>query len=442
MKKGVQIGKLNLGLVALLLLGIGYLGLMLFTGSTKPFMVVRGASMEPTFHSGDLLLRKSVVAGEVQVGDIIAFKVSPDERERLKMPANAVHRVVGIEGEGGELAFETKGDNSDVDPFKVSASAVHGVVLKNLGPLGRPFLFLSNPGVLLFLGLPILTFVVIVLASLWLTPTGREVKEGGVGEVVPGEIGKALGGLRGAIVEYGTHLRSHTAVVKHLAGTSEGLEQAVQQQRDSSGELKQAIHQQNEVLGDLTAVVRELKAQTTSDGKRMRTQSSPNGDRESASGMTESASPEISKTELKGEKETNGTNRKVQTANKGADETTRAKLLKATKKEPKAARGTSGTARKVKAAYNGANGTKKTKLLKATMKEPKGVKGTNQAARKVQIPRDGNKEATNQTVITVSVKVSQKGPKGTKSSSRATKVQTSSNGAGRTADKMVVTVSL
>ena len=159
------LGKLKLSLVAPLLLGTGYLGLLLFLGTSSPFLIVQGTSMEPAFHAGDLLLARNIPATEIKVGDIIAFNVPTGVPQ---MPPTAAHRVIGIEGDKGQLVFATQGDNSDIDPFRAPYTEVHGVVLKNLGPLGRPILLVTNGRGLLYLGLPILTFIVIVLATLLL----------------------------------------------------------------------------------------------------------------------------------------------------------------------------------------------------------------------------------------------------------------------------------
>ncbi|MEE9248978.1 MAG: signal peptidase I [Dehalococcoidia bacterium] len=280
----VRRGGLNIALVTLLLLGMGYLGLVLFLGTSSPFMLVRGTSMEPTFHTGDLLLSRSVSPTEIEVGDVIAFSVPAEERERLNLPSTAVHRVVGIEGEQGQLTFVTRGDNSALDPFKVPSSAVRGAVVRNLGPLGRPILFLTNRGVLLFLGLPILTFALIVLATLWLAPSEkrealvamtkakpRPKKRRRVGSATaaagtpPGDLSKSLGIFATSMADYGVHLQSHTAVVKNLGETSHDLKRAVRQQSHNSLQLSLAVQRQNEVLTDLEDVVREMKGPTRDD---------------------------------------------------------------------------------------------------------------------------------------------------------------------------------
>lgn len=270
MKRVGRSAKLALALVALLLLGMGYLGLMLVLGTTTPFVLVRGHSMEPTLRGGDLLIGKSISPAQIKEGDIIAFKVPPEESRGLKLPPTMAHRVLDIEGRDGNLVFVTKGDNSDVDPFKVPSSAVRAVVVKNLGPIGKPILFLTNGRTLIYLGLPVLTFILIVLATLWLTNNEKGARssspEAKVREPAPAEIEQALSRLTSAVTEYGAHLQSHTAIVKHLAGTSEGLEQVAWRQSGAADELNQAINQQNQVLADLAAVVKELKGSTPAMG--------------------------------------------------------------------------------------------------------------------------------------------------------------------------------
>ena len=262
MKKGFLTGKLSLSLVAVLLLGMGYLGLIVILGTSSPFMLVRGSSMKPTIHAGDLLLSRSVSPDEVKVGDVIAFSVPADAQQRLKMPAIAVHRVVGIEGEKGQLVFVTKGDNSGVDPFKVPGTSVKGAVVKNLGPIGRQILFLTNRAVLLLLGLPILTFILVVMASLWLVPNENRETAGastaGVARTFSKAIGRPLDRLTSAISKYGVHLQSHTSIIKLMAGTSQGLDDAV--------------HQQNEILAELTAVVREMNYSQAEDSVNLTAQ--------------------------------------------------------------------------------------------------------------------------------------------------------------------------
>ncbi|MEE9198673.1 MAG: signal peptidase I [Dehalococcoidia bacterium] len=284
MRKVLQLRKYKLGLAGVLLLAMAYLGLLLFTSTSSPFLLVRGNSMEPAYHAGDLLLNKGSSPAEIKVGDVIAFDVPPDEQKRLGLPASAVHRVIGIEAEKGQLVFVTKGDNSDIDPFKVPSSAVRGVVVKNLGPIGRPILFLTNRSVLLLLGLPILTFVIIVLATLWLVPSDRKEKPAPGATTPPVQFNTALETLAGAVAEYGVHLKSHTGAVKNLGETSQDLKRAVRRQSHNSSHLSLAVQRQNEVLADLQEVVSDLKGQVGGNGGARKTQRAPNGARRSTNG--------------------------------------------------------------------------------------------------------------------------------------------------------------
>ena len=234
------LAKRHAGTAALIVVSIGFLALSIFLGTFRPFLVVQGTSMEPVYHRGDLLLLKDVPSNEIAAGDIIVFGVPEEARDRLKMPSSAAHRVIERTNEGGRLTFVTKGDNSGTDPFKVPATAVRGIVWKNLGPIGTPVLMAKSPAVLV-VGLPILTFVVVVLASLWLLP-GEQPRDG---QVAPSaEFRDALTSLGAALNEYGAHLQSHTKIVKHMAVTSDGLEEAVRIQ--------------NQILTDLAAAVRQL----------------------------------------------------------------------------------------------------------------------------------------------------------------------------------------
>ena len=221
--------RIKLGPVALLLVGMGYLGLVLFLGTSTPFLLVRGTSMEPTYHAGDLLLSKSPPEAEIKVGDVIAFNVPDDAPEKLNFPPVVVHRVIGMEGREGQLVFITQGDNAVVDPFQVSPDLVRGVIFKNLGPVGRPILFLTNKKVLLFVGLPLLAFIVVVVVSHALTPKKKEEDPVPAAAVLSerAEFNAMLGQLSGVIAEFGAHLQSHTEIVINLRDVTRELRETL-----------------------------------------------------------------------------------------------------------------------------------------------------------------------------------------------------------------------
>ena len=222
--------RFKLGPVALLLVGMGYLGFVLFLGTSTPFLLVRGTSMEPTYHAGDLLLSKKPPEAEIKVGDVIAFNVPDDAPENLNFPPIVVHRVIGTEGREGKLVFITQGDNAVVDPFQVPPDLVRGVILKNLGPVGRPILFLTNKKLLLFVGLPLLAFVVVVVVSHALTPKKKEEDPAPEAAVLSekAEFDVMLNQLSGVIAKFGVHLQSHTEIVINL--------------RDVTRELGETLH--------------------------------------------------------------------------------------------------------------------------------------------------------------------------------------------------------
>ncbi|OQR76645.1 signal peptidase complex catalytic subunit SEC11C-like [Tropilaelaps mercedesae] len=84
-------------------------GLMVFTGSGSPIVVVLSGSMEPAFHRGDLLFLTNYESDPIQIGDIVVFKI-----EGRDIPI--VHRVIKLhQKEDGKMKILTKGDNNSVN---------------------------------------------------------------------------------------------------------------------------------------------------------------------------------------------------------------------------------------------------------------------------------------------------------------------------------------
>jgi len=109
-----------------------------------PFHPVSSGSMVPTLNVGDLIVVRGVEPKLVSIGDIIVFH-SPRDHDML-----IVHRVVGINDQGGRLYFETKGDNN---PAKdswfphpgVPETHLVGVVIGKVAYLGYIILMLKEP---------------------------------------------------------------------------------------------------------------------------------------------------------------------------------------------------------------------------------------------------------------------------------------------------------
>ena len=260
----------NVGVIGIFAIA-AYLGLMTFLNTSNPFVVTRGTSMEPVYHEGDLLINRKVPVSQLGPGDIIVFDVPEEAQRELRMPPRAAHRIVSVSAEDGELAYVTKGDNSDVDPFKVKAGAVTGLVVKNLGPLGRPILLVSNPKILLFLSIPVVVFVVVEVSSLK-SSAGRGEKPKPGAATIPNRpptnyFRLETEKLASAIFEYGAHLESHTAIVKSMSSASERLEETTLVQKDTNAELNEAVHKQNQILASLLIAVENLQEHSASDRK-------------------------------------------------------------------------------------------------------------------------------------------------------------------------------
>lgn len=107
-KRKLTFQVLNLAMIVCSALMI-WKGLMVVTNCESPVVVVLSASMEPTFQRGDILFLNNVV-NEVQVGDIVVFKIKDRE-----IPI--IHRILKVHQDNttGKVELLTKGDNNRVD---------------------------------------------------------------------------------------------------------------------------------------------------------------------------------------------------------------------------------------------------------------------------------------------------------------------------------------
>src|SRR3972149_3655333 len=135
-----------------------------------PFIPIYGQSMEPTLHSGNLLMVTPIDARDVRVGDIIVYTVPPAVRDYYNYPPTVAHRVVEV-WTTPSLGFRTKGDNTGEDPFTIRPQDLLGTVGKQIPYLGLPLLFFqSQQGMI---------FTIIALALLTLFLYGGELGRGG-----------------------------------------------------------------------------------------------------------------------------------------------------------------------------------------------------------------------------------------------------------------------
>ena len=117
------------------------------------YIVLGGDS--PAFDTGSLAFLQPVKPEEIQVGDIITFRMY-SERDGL-----TTHRVVKIIQEGGQFAFLTRGDANEVnDPFVVPDKNVVGQIVFAVPYVGYLLRFgHTRMGLLLLVILPAVLFL-------------------------------------------------------------------------------------------------------------------------------------------------------------------------------------------------------------------------------------------------------------------------------------------
>ncbi|MBO5478400.1 MAG: signal peptidase I [Clostridia bacterium] len=97
---------------------------------------VATASMVPTLHVGDLTFIQKCNANDIEVGDIIEYKMDG---------YTVIHRVIKIYQEDGEFFFITKGDNNDSeDKIPVREEQLLGKVIFKIPYLALPTVWLHS----------------------------------------------------------------------------------------------------------------------------------------------------------------------------------------------------------------------------------------------------------------------------------------------------------
>lgn len=81
--------------------------LSFITGTETPVAVVRGSSMLPLLHEGDIVFLYHVSPENIKVGDIVVYKSI--------YGGYIIHRVVKIINTTDGIFYVTKGDNNPVD---------------------------------------------------------------------------------------------------------------------------------------------------------------------------------------------------------------------------------------------------------------------------------------------------------------------------------------
>jgi signal peptidase len=107
-------------------------------GGPATYIVVRGDSMLPDFHTGDLLVLYE--ASSYEPGDVVGYRVPDGE---VGAGHVVVHRIVGGDTRSG---FTVEGDNNPApDPWLPRAGDVAGKVWVQIPGLGRIISFVHQP---------------------------------------------------------------------------------------------------------------------------------------------------------------------------------------------------------------------------------------------------------------------------------------------------------
>jgi signal peptidase len=125
-----------------------------FLGGPAAYVMVRGVSMEPTLHEGDLVIARKHDA--YQVGDIVAFHVPEGKPGAGSL---IIHRIARIEGE----RFVMRGDNKNApDPWQPTADDVVGELWFSVPGAADHFARLREPALLGALMASLTAFFVLV----------------------------------------------------------------------------------------------------------------------------------------------------------------------------------------------------------------------------------------------------------------------------------------
>lgn len=149
-------------------IGLAISVLLLLTVLVAPSLLglklesILSGSMESYLSTGDMIAMVKIAPEEVQVGDVIGFKV-----EGMDIPVcHRVYEMVDIEQGGG---FITKGDaNEAPDPWVVKPENLLGRVAFHLPWVGYIAKFIKTPGgFAMVLGLPAIIIVALEIKSLF-----------------------------------------------------------------------------------------------------------------------------------------------------------------------------------------------------------------------------------------------------------------------------------
>ena len=127
-------------LLTAMLLGSVGVAIIQRSGAAQLLTVVSG-SMQPALPLGSLVVVVPRDADAVRIGDVITFSPPGDDMRTV------THRVVDVQGTGGDVSVRTRGDANQVpDPWTLHFPTGRAwVVVADAPWVGRPWLWLAQP---------------------------------------------------------------------------------------------------------------------------------------------------------------------------------------------------------------------------------------------------------------------------------------------------------
>ena len=152
MKKFLRIISNIVVVLFVIIAAVFALTLLPIKGNLK-IMAVTSGSMEPTIHTGAVVVIKPEQSYKKE--DIVTFK-STQKKDDF-----TTHRVFAVEEVDGSTVLQTKGDaNKDPDFEKIGIDKVLGKVIFNIPVIGRAISFIKTlPGLIIIIIIPSLAII-------------------------------------------------------------------------------------------------------------------------------------------------------------------------------------------------------------------------------------------------------------------------------------------
>jgi len=135
--------------------------------SERTFMHVLSPSMEPALHKGDLIIVRPCAPEDVQIGDIISYRIDPPDVIITHRVRNILTELDGKQG----LWFIAQGDANNVPDFEpVEASRLAGKYIMRLPGVGAAINWLHGHPAIAILAAVLLCLLCLPAAALlvWL----------------------------------------------------------------------------------------------------------------------------------------------------------------------------------------------------------------------------------------------------------------------------------